>query len=170
MPSKDAGLPQIGDVARAAGVSIATVSRVLNRPEAVREPLRQRVLAAVRELSYVPNAGARAMKLQRSGTVGAVFPTIDNAIFAQAIEALQQRLADAGLHLLIATSGYDPVTEARQALNLVTRGADALVLCGLAQQASLLEVLRQRELPVVHAMSWPAPASMATRRWPRSSR
>lgn len=158
MPSKDAGLPQIGDVARAAGVSIATVSRVLNRPEAVREPLRQRVLAAVRELSYVPNAGARAMKLQRSGTVGAVFPTIDNAIFAQAIEALQQRLADSGLHLLIATSGYDPVTEARQALNLVTRGADALVLCGLAQQASLLEVLRQRELPVVHAMSWPAPA------------
>jgi hypothetical protein len=83
-------------VARAAGVSTATVSRALNKPESVREPLRSKVLQAISKLGYVPHAGARALKLQRSGTVGAVFPTIDNAIFAKAIDALQQRLADAG--------------------------------------------------------------------------
>jgi LacI family transcriptional regulator len=160
MHSKDAALPNIEDVANAAGVSIATVSRVLNRPESVREALRQRVQAAVAQLGYVPHAGARSLKLQRSGTVGAIFPTIDNAIFAKAIDSLQQRLADGGLQLLIATCGYDPATETRQALNLMTRGADALVLCGLAQQPELLQVLRQRELPTVHAMSWPAPAGM----------
>jgi LacI family transcriptional regulator len=153
-------LPNIEGVARAAGVSTATVSRVLNKPASVREPLRQRVLQAVARLGYVPHAGARALKLQRSGTVGAVFPTIDNAIFAKAIDALQQRLADAGLQLLIATSGYNPQTEAQQAMNLVMRGADALVLCGASQSADLLQFLRQRDLPTVHAMSFPAPPGM----------
>lgn len=160
MQAKDPALPNIEDVAAAAGVSTATVSRVLNRPQSVREPLRARVTAAVAQLGYVPHAGARALKLQRSGTVGAVFPTIDNAIFAEAIDALQQRLAEAGLQLLIATSGYDPDTEARQAVNLVTRGADALVLCGLGQSPALLQFLRGRDFPTVHAMSWPAPAGM----------
>jgi LacI family transcriptional regulator len=160
MLSKSLGLPNIEDVALAAGVSTATVSRVLNKPESVREPLRTRVLLAVRKLGYVPNAGARSLKLQRSGTVGAVFPTIDNAIFAQAIDALQQRLADAGLQLLIATSGYDLDVEAQQAINLMTRGADALVLCGVSQTPALLQVLRQRELPTVHAMSWPPPPGL----------
>ena len=161
MLAKDIALPNIEDVARAAGVSTATVSRVLNKPASVREPLRSRVLQKVGQLGYVPHAGARSLKLQRSGTVGAVFPTIDNAIFAKAIDALQQRLGDAGLQLLIATSGYDLDTEARQAMNLVTRGADALVLCGVSQNPELLQVLRQRELPTVHAMSWPPPPVVA---------
>lgn len=160
MLPRDNALPNIEDVARAAGVSTATVSRVLNKPESVREPLRSRVAQAITQLGYVPHAGARALKLQRSGTVGAVFPTIDNAIFAKAIDALQQRLADAGLQLLIATSGYDPETEARQALNLVTRGADALVLVGAGQSPELLHRLRQRELPTVHTMIHPAPPGM----------
>ena len=160
MPVKDAALPNIEDVARAAGVSTATVSRVLNKPESVREPLRARVVKAVARLGYVPHAGARALKLQRSGTVGAIFPTIDNAIFSKAIDALQQRLADAGLQLLIATSGYDRDTEARQAMNLVTRGADALALCGAGQSPQLLQFLRQRELPTVHAMIYPPPPGM----------
>ena len=160
MLPRDNALPNIEDVARAAGVSTATVSRALNKPDSVREPLRTRVLEAITALGYVPHAGARALKLQRSGTVGAVFPTIDNAIFAKAIDALQQRLADAGLRLLIATSGYDPETEARQALNLVTRGADALVLVGAGQSPELLHRLRQRELPTVHTMIYPPPPGL----------
>ena len=158
MPSRIAALPTIDDVASAARVSTATVSRVLNKPDAVREALRQRVTDAVVRLGYVPHAGARALMLHRSGTVGAVFPTVDNAIFAKAIEALQRRLTDAGLQLLIATSGYDVDTEARQAMNLVTRGADALALCGVGQSPQLLRFLRQRALPTVHVMTYPAPA------------
>lgn len=157
MPAPDEELPTIEDVARTAGVSTATVSRVLNRPGEVRDALRQKVLSAVAELGYVPNAGARAMKLRRSGTVGAIFPTVDNAIFAKAIDALQRRLAESGLQLLLATSGYDPATETRQALNLLTCGVDALVLCGVGQREELLQQLRQRGVPVVHVMSWPAP-------------
>jgi LacI family transcriptional regulator len=147
-------LPTIEDVALAAGVSTATVSRVLNQPHSVRAVLRERVIQAVGELGYVPHAGARALSLRRSDTVGAIFPTVDNAIFAQAIDALQRRLAEDGLQLLIATCDYDREAEARQAVTLVTRGVDALVLCGFGQRPQLLQFLRQRSLPCVHVISF----------------
>ena len=146
-------LPTIAAVAAAAGVSTATVSRVLNRPGAVSEASRRRVEAAVAKLGYVPNAGARSMMLGRSGTIGAIFPTIDNAIFAVAIDALQRRFAEADQQLLLATCDYDADAEMRQAANLVARGADGLVLCGTGQRPELLAFLRQRGLPCVHVMS-----------------
>ena len=68
-----------------------------------------------------------------------------------------------GLQLLIATSGYDPQTEARQALNLLTRGVDALLLCGCGQSPDLLQRLAQRGVPVVHVMTWPAPPDTGLR-------
>lgn len=145
--------PTITAVAAAAGVSTATVSRALNRPGAVREALRRKVEAAVASLGYVPNAGARSMMLRRSGTIGAIFPTVDNAIFAKAIDALQRRLSGAGQQLLIATSDYDADAEMRQAVNLVARGADGLALCGIGQRPELLDFLHQRGLPCVHVMS-----------------
>lgn len=152
MSSSENAHPTVEDVARIAGVSTATVSRVLNRPESVSEALRKKVTAAVSRLGYVPHAGARALMLRRSGTVGAVFPTVDNAIFAAAIDALQRRLAQSDIQLLLATSGYDQESEMRQAINLVTRGADALVLCGMCQHPDLLRILDQRGLPCVHVM------------------
>ncbi len=157
MPMPDNALPTIGDVALHAGVSTATVSRVLNRTDPVRAGLKAKVEASVQALGYVPHAGARTMKLHRSGTLGAIFPTIDNAIFAKAIDALQRRLAEAGHQLLIATSDYDPRTEERAALTMLARGVDGLLLCGCGQDASLLDRLRQRHVPAVHVMSWPVP-------------
>jgi len=150
-------LPKIEDVAAAAGVSISTVSRVLNKPEVVRESLRRKVQQAIVALGYVPNAGARAMMLKRSGTVGAIFPTVDNTIFAKAIDALQKRFAVAGLQLLLATSDYDPNIELTAGQSLLTSGVDGLVLCGCAQRPELLQLLSQRRIPAVHVMSWPSP-------------
>lgn len=154
-------LPTIGDVARRARVSTATVSRVVNAADAVRPELRARVEAAIAALGYMPHAGARTLKSRRTGTIGAVFPTVDNAIFAKAIDALQRRLAQAGHQLLIATNDYSPAVEESQALNLLNCGADALLLCGIGQRPSLLARLAARNVPVVHVMSWPAPAGMA---------
>ena len=151
-------LPTIDDVAAAAGVSTATVSRVLNRPDSVRDRLRSKVETAVARLGYVPHSGARSLMLRRTGTIGAVFPTVDNAIFAKAIDALQRRLTQAGYQLLIATSDYDVDAEMHQAVNLVTRGADALALCGYSQRPELLQFLRQRGLPCVHVMVCPGAA------------
>ncbi len=153
--------PTVDDVARAAGVSTATVSRALNRPDSVRPALRGRVLAAVQRLGYVANAGARAMSLRRSGTVGVVVPTVDNAIFARGLQVFQQRMARAGQVVLLAFSDYDAAQEQTQALALLARGVDALALTGISQRPELLDRLAQRGLPWVHLLSFPAPPGAA---------
>jgi LacI family transcriptional regulator len=153
--------PTLEDVARAAGVSTATVSRALNQPDAVRPALREKVLAAVARMGYVPHAGARALTLRRSGTVGVVVPTIDNAIFARGLQAFQHTLAESGYHVLLAFSDYDPQQEDRQAQNLLARGVDALAFTGISQSPQLMARLAQRGLPWVHTGSFPAPEGVA---------
>ena len=161
MPTPIASAPTVDDVARAAGVSTATVSRALNRPQSVRPALRESVLAAVQRLGYVPNAGARAMSLRKTGTVGVVVPTVDNAIFARGLQAFQHRMVASGRHVLLAISDYDAEQEAAQVGNLVARGADAVALTGVSQRPALIERLRQRGLPWVHCGSFPSPVGSA---------
>ena len=153
--------PTVQDVARAAGVSTATVSRALNQPGSVRPALREQVLAAVARLGYVAHAGARAMSLRRSGTVGVVVPTIDNAIFASGLQAFQRRMADAGQVVLLAFSDYDPAQEDAQVQALLARGVDALALTGVSQRPELLALLARRGLPWVHTGAFPAPPGQA---------
>lgn len=153
--------PTVADVAAAAGVSTATVSRTLNLPDTVRPALRAKVLGAVQRLGYVAHAGARALSLKRSGTVGVVVPTVDNAIFAKGLQAFQRRMSEAGQVVLLAFSDYDPEQEEAQALALLTRGVDALALTGVSQRPALLGLLAQRGLPWVHTGAFPAPAGSA---------
>ncbi len=77
------------DVARAAGVSSATVSRCLNSPEIVRPALKVKVEAAIRQLHYVPHAAARSLASRISRMIGAIFPSLESALFGGALEALQ---------------------------------------------------------------------------------
>jgi LacI family transcriptional regulator len=90
----------IQDVARLAGVSTATVSRVLSKPGVVRTHTQEQVMAAVRQLDYQPVAAARALASGRTHTVGCVIPTLDHAIFARSTQAMQTTLAQAGYQLL----------------------------------------------------------------------
>ncbi len=151
----------LDDVARAVGVSAATVSRAINRPLTVRAEVRSKVLLAVERLSYVPHAGARAMSLRRSGTVGVVLPTIDNAIFARGLQAFQRRVVASGRHVLLAISDYDAAQESAQVNNLIERGVDAVALTGISQRPELIAKLAQRGLPWVHSGSFPAPTGSA---------
>ena len=137
------------DVARAAGVSTATVSRAFNRPDAVRETLRQRVQSAAAELRYIPNDAARALVSNRSRVIGAIVPTIDNAIFAQGIAAIQARLERAGYGLLLAACDYDLDRELAQARTMVGRGVEALVLVGAAHRPGMRELLHRHAIPYV---------------------
>ena len=153
--------PTLLDVASLAGVSTATVSRALNKPQTVRPDLRARVQAAVASLGYVAHAGARALTLRRSGTVGVVVPTIDNAIFANGLQSFQRTMAAQGYHVLLAFSDYDPAQEMAQVRNLLARGVDAMAFTGLSQLTPLLDLLAQRGLPWVHTGSFPAGPDLA---------
>jgi LacI family transcriptional regulator len=142
--------PRLADVARLAGVSTATVSRVLNQPAAVTPQLRKRVHAAVDTLGYVPHGPARALASRRSDTIGAVVPTIDNAIFARNIQSVQARIFESGLTLLLASSDYDFERERREIQTLVERGIDGLILVGEAREPSVYELLEKKNIPYVN--------------------
>jgi len=138
------------DVAREADVSTATVSRTLNAPGKVRPELAERVHAAIRRLGYVPHGAARALASHRSHTMGAVVPTLDNAIFARGIQSLQQRLSEDGYTLLLAMSEYDLAREVFQVGKLIERGIDGLMLIGEAHDPSLYALLDAKGLPYVN--------------------
>lgn len=137
------------DVADAAGVSIATVSRCLNAPGTVGSATRAKVEAAIARLGYEQDLGARSLALGRSHSVGAVIPTLDNAIFAAGIQALQRRLAASGFTLLLASSEYDPAQELEQVRTLLARGTDALFLIGQDHDPEVFARLARRGVPYV---------------------
>lgn len=146
--------PTIEDVARTSGVSTATVSRVVNDPARVRPETRRKVEAAIDELGYTPHFSARALASNRTHTVGAVIPTMENAIFAQGLQALQEELAAAGVTLLVSTSGYDADREVEQIRTLIGRGVDGLVLIGESRPPEVYELLQRRGTPFVLVWTW----------------
>ncbi len=148
--------PTLKDVARLSGVSTATVSRALNEPARVRRETREKVQAAVASLGYTPHFGARMLVSNRTQTVGVVIPTMENAIFAQGLQALQETLAESGVTLLIATSNYDPEREAGQIRILLGRGVDGLVLIGEARAAEVYDMIADRGVPFVLVWTWRA--------------
>ena len=143
--------PTLEDVAFKAGVSTATVSRCLNMPQRVSEATRDRVMSAVAELGYSPNFGARALAAKRTNTIGAIIPTMENAIFARALQAFQEELRQNGVTMLVASSSYRPELEAEQIRTLVSRGADGLLLIGHQRDPSLYEFLEKQGVPALVA-------------------
>jgi LacI family transcriptional regulator, galactose operon repressor len=138
---------RLSDVARAAGVSLSTASRALSDPALVRPQTRTRIDDAVRMLGYVPHGAARALASRRSRTIGAVVPTLDNPIFAHAIQTLQRTLGESGYTLLLASHDYDPATELDVTRALVERGVDGLALVGTDHSPQLYEFLTRSGVP-----------------------
>lgn len=139
--------PKISDVAAEAGVSPATVSRALSQPDLVRPLTRARIEAAVSRLGYVPDGAARALASRSNGAVGIVVPTIDNAIFSRAIQALQTRLAEAGIRLLVASHEYDVAAEAGAVRSLLEHGIDGIVLVGTEHTKDVWALLDRAPIP-----------------------
>lgn len=139
------------DVAKAAGVSTATVSRCLNEPDKVSKITRDNVLAVVKRLHYATNFGARAIAANRTGTIGVIIPTMENAIFARGVEAFQKVLDNNRMTMLVANSNYDKQREEQQIRALVARGADGLLLIGTERDQNTYEFLARRSIPTVLA-------------------
>jgi LacI family transcriptional regulator len=153
-PTDALSIPTLKDVAERAGVSTATVSRCLNSPDLVVDSTRDRVMKAVRELGYAPNYGAQILAAKRTNTIGAIIPTMENAIFARGLQAFQEELGRHGQTLLVASSAYRQDLEAEQIRNLVARGADALLLIGHDRVPEAYDFLDRRALPYLVAWTF----------------
>lgn len=146
------GRPKVEDIARVAGVSTATVSRVLNGSNLVSADLTARVQAHVKALGYVRHGAALALTSSRSRTIGAVIPTLNNAIFAAGIEAFGSALEQAGYTLLVAVSNYNLDSEVRQIRRLLERGVDAFMLVGNDHREETFQALAFARVP--HVATW----------------
>jgi LacI family transcriptional regulator len=144
-------LPTLQDVADLAAVSTATVSRCLNKSGHVTEKTRLKVQQAIQTLGYSPNFGAQALAAKRTNTIGAIIPTMENAIFARGMQAFQETLAENGITLIIASCSYRPELEEEQIRSLVARGADALLLIGQSRPDATYQFLARRNIPYVLA-------------------
>ncbi|KAF1023480.1 MAG: Catabolite control protein A [Paracidovorax wautersii] len=142
----------------AAGVSTATVSRVINLPERVSPEVRARVQSAIEALGWIPNETGRALASSRSRLLGLLLPTMDNEVFAHQAEGLQRVLRARGMNLLIGCSNYDLGVAYEEAQIMVGRGIEALAFVGETQDARLYELLRARALPYAVLYSWRAQA------------
>lgn len=144
-------IPTLDDVANKAGVSTATVSRCLNEKQKVSPKTLEKVMEAVKSLGYTPNFNARAMAAKQSHTIGAIIPTMENAIFARGLQAFQEKLLEKGYNLLVSSSAYQPKLEAQQIRELVARGADGLLLIGYERDEAVYEYLTRRGVPTILA-------------------
>jgi LacI family transcriptional regulator, galactose operon repressor len=140
------------DVAHLAGVSTATVSRVLNSPERVDAATQRLVREAVAVLRYVPHGAARALRSRRSRMIGAVVPSVDYALYARTTSAMQSVLDAHGYAMVLAEHHYDLATEVRVTEQLVRHGVDAFVFVGLFHDPALFAMLESDGRPYV--LTW----------------
>jgi LacI family transcriptional regulator len=148
---------RLSDVARAAGVSLATASRALAGAGLVHPETVSRVRDAVALLGYVPHGAARALASRRSRTLAAVIPTLDNPVFSASTHALQLRLAEDGYTLLLASHEYDLAAEVRMVQAFIERGVDGMLLVGLDHDPAVHRLLAQAGIP--YELTWAIDAS-----------
>jgi LacI family transcriptional regulator len=123
---------RLADVAELAGVSTATVSRVLNGLGPTSEAVRVRVLRAAKELDYHPNWLARSLRAQRTNTVGLVLPDIENPFFTSVVKGAERAAGARGWNLILCNSDEDLAREETLVSTLADRRIDGLLLCPAA--------------------------------------
>jgi LacI family transcriptional regulator len=144
-----AGSSTLADVAQLAGVSTASVSRVLNNGPAVSANLKKRIDAAIQTLGWIPNGAAKALASRRSHTIGALIPGLGHPNFGHIIQALQSKLALHGYTLLLGCTNNSMQSAMDQALKMVERGIECIVLIGFTQPPRLFPYLADRKIPSV---------------------
>lgn len=145
---------RIRDVAKEAGLSVATVSRVMNGATNVKPDTRERVLDACRKLDYFPNPAARALTTNRSKSIAAIIPTIEHSVFAKYINAIENTLNNQGYSLILAISNGDEQEELESARKLLGMGADAFILSGALHHEELISLFTRRNIPFVFTSIW----------------
>ena len=139
----------LGDVAKLAGVSPMTVSRVLNKPELVTPDTLERVKQVIDRTGYVPNLLAGGLASRKSRLVAALVPSITNGIFVEAVQAFTDRLWEAGYQVLLGLSGYPATREDALLSAVLSRKPDAIYLTGINHSPESRQRLLAARVPIV---------------------
>ena len=139
----------IGDVAKQAGVSTGTVSRVLNGAPNLVPATRDRVLDAIRELGYVPNGAARSLRSRRSRAVALVVPDISNVFWPTVARGVEDTAHEQGFSVFLCNTDDDLAKQARYLQLLASQRVDGVIIAPRDTNADHLAPLRERQIPTV---------------------
>lgn len=140
----------IHDVAREAGVSIGTVSRVINSVGNVEPRLARRVMAAAEALDYRPDSAARSMRSKQTHIVGVLMPDFQNPLASAAVAGIEEELSSAGYTIFLANSRYDRAREARIFQEFAQRRVDAIIaMIASDRDTETEQQLRSLKTPLV---------------------
>ena len=139
----------IRDVADRAGVSATTVSHVINKTRPVSDALSKRVLAAMGELGYQPNALARSLRRKQTHTFGLIVPDSANPFFAELARGIEDTSFDVGYSVILCNSNGDPARERLYLDVLATKQVDGILLVAAGESTQPVDALRARDIPVV---------------------
>ncbi|TCC08551.1 LacI family DNA-binding transcriptional regulator [Kribbella soli] len=153
--------PTIAGVARAAGVSVASVSRVLNGLPATEEMI-ERVQRAVDALGYVPDSRARSLKVGRTFQLTLAVADVGNPVYVTMMRAVEEVVSAAGYRLVVTTTGPDVVDEVALVRGMARGYADGLLISPIRVDEDLVKSIRECEVPVVVAGNVPAKAGVDT--------
>lgn len=137
----------IFDVAKKSGLSVVTVSRVLNGAESVREKNRQKVLEAMKELDYRPNAAARSLARGKTGIIGVIVTTLQDSFFDAVVKELNEVLALHGYYLAISVSTGIGSDENHYLIQ--EDRVDGLILLSPIEEDNFIVELKRRSIPYV---------------------
>ncbi|MFA6469903.1 MAG: LacI family DNA-binding transcriptional regulator [Bacteroidota bacterium] len=138
----------IVDVAQKAGVSIATVSRVLNGSDKVKAETREKILAVIHEMKYAPNPAARGLIMRKTEAIGLLLPDLHGEFFSEVIRGADEAVQKHGYHLVVSSSHNDP-KEIEAALRFMRGRVDAIVLMSPQVNAEILLENLPKSLPIV---------------------
>ena len=141
-------MPTIYQVAERAGVSLSTVSRVLNGKASVNKVLKERVEKAVKELNYRPNSVARSLANNRTDSVGVLVPEPNAPFFGDLMQAVESTLRMADKHIIISVGGNCLETEKDAVEFLISRNCDALIMHAEALSDEYLLEINNNKLPI----------------------
>jgi LacI family transcriptional regulator len=139
----------IKDVARIAGVSIATVSHVINKTRFVSDETTARVNEAIKELGYYPNMLVSGLRKKKSYTIGLVLPSISNETFGMLAETIQKLLFNQGYNLIICNTSYDLEIEQDAFNTLLMKKADAIIAIPSTREEKKLQEIKSKGIPIV---------------------
>ena len=138
----------IKDIAKEAGVSIATVSRVLNRNTYVTEEIKNKVLKAAEDLNYIPNTAAKSLKTQRSGIVGFIISDISSDALLVAARSAERVFSEQNYNLILCSTENDPEREKKYLNMLMSKNVDGIVLNTTGKNVEEI-VNISRQIPMV---------------------
>ena len=141
--------PDIHAVARLANVSIATVSRTINKVPTVDPKMAKRVWEAIRKLDYFPNTQARALVSGRSRLLGLIISEITNPFFPELIQGFEDVAVEAGYEVLVSSTNYEPERMSLCIRRMLERKADAVAVMTFGIEEPLLDQLAARNIPLV---------------------